>query len=158
MSSKSTIACHWYQKTTDTGIRLNFCSCAPPQQKGNVIQGAIRRVFNATINSLDFDQAPEKNKTCWTKNQYPNERCSKIANRTIRKKKIISGSKDHSKTKTKNSFKNARLGLIINQLFLYNTEATLLQICKQIEENMRLASGFHNAEINISSHPEFIFR
>ena len=45
VSSKSIITCHWYQKTTDTGIILNFCSCAPLQHKKNVIQGTVHRVF-----------------------------------------------------------------------------------------------------------------
>ena len=33
------ISCHWYQKSTDTGIILNFRSCAQLQHKRNVIQG-----------------------------------------------------------------------------------------------------------------------
>ena len=73
VSSNNNINCHWYQKPTDTGIILNFCSCAPLQHKKNVIQGAVHRVFNATSNWLAFDQALEKNKTCWTKNQYPED-------------------------------------------------------------------------------------
>ena len=107
VSSKNNITCHWYQKSTDTGIILNFCSCAPLQHKKNVIQGAVHRVFNATSNWLAFDQALEKNKTCWTKNQYPEGWSSKIVNQTL--EKIISGRKDqlrttpkeHQKSKTK---------------------------------------------------------
>ena len=71
VSSENNITCHWYQKPTDTEIILHFRSCAPLQLKKNVIQGAVHRVFNATSNWLAFDQALEKNKTCWTKNQYP---------------------------------------------------------------------------------------
>ena len=29
VSSKINNTCHWYQKPTDTGIILNFCSCVP---------------------------------------------------------------------------------------------------------------------------------
>ena len=107
VSSKINITCHCYQKPTDTGIILNFRSCAALQHKKNVIQGAVHRVFNATSNWLSFDQALEKNKSCWTKNQYPKEWSSKIVNQT--QKKIISVGKDqlrttpkeHQKSKTK---------------------------------------------------------
>ena len=68
VSSESNITCHWYQKSTDTGIIVNFRSCAPLQHKKNVVQGTVHRVFNANSNWLAFDQALEKNKNCWTKN------------------------------------------------------------------------------------------
>ena len=96
VSSKSNITCQWYQRPTDTGIILNFRICAPLQHKKNVIQGTVDGVFNATSNWLAFDQALEKNKTCWTKNQYPEEWPSKIVNQT--QGKIISGGKDQLKT------------------------------------------------------------
>ena len=106
VSSNSNITCHWYQKRTDSRIIQNFRSCAPLQHRKNVIQGTVHRVFNATSNWLAFDQALGKNKTCWTKNQYPEEWSSKIVNQTFEK---ISGSKDqlrttpkeHQKSKTK---------------------------------------------------------
>ena len=69
VSSRSNITFHWYQKPTDTGIMLNFRSCAPLQHKKNLIQGTVPRVFNALSNWLAFDQALGKNKTCWTKIQ-----------------------------------------------------------------------------------------
>ena len=62
VSSKSNITCHWYQKSTDAGITLNFRSCAPLQHQKNVIQGTVHRVFNATSNWLAFDQAPDRTK------------------------------------------------------------------------------------------------
>ena len=96
---KSNITCHWYQKPTETGIIQNFCSCAQLQHKKNVIQGTVHRVFNATSNWLAFDQALEKNKTCWTKNQYPEVWSSKIVNQTP--EKIISGGKDQLRTTPK---------------------------------------------------------
>ena len=64
-----------------------------------MIQGAVHGVFNATSNWLAFDQALEKNKTCWTKNQYPEEWSSKIVNQTL--EKIISGGKDQLRTTPK---------------------------------------------------------
>ena len=107
VSSKSNITCHWYQKPTDTGLILNLCSCATLQHKKNVIQGTVHRVFNANSNWFAFDQALEKNKTCWTKNQYPEDWSSKIVNQTL--KKIIGGGKyqlrttpkKHQKSKTR---------------------------------------------------------
>ena len=42
------ISCHWYQKSTDTGIILNFRSCAPLQHIRNGIQGTVHKIFNAT--------------------------------------------------------------------------------------------------------------
>ena len=71
VSSKNNITCHWYQKPTDTGIILNFCSCAPLQHKKHVIQVAVHRLFNATANWVAFDQALKKQKNCWTINQFP---------------------------------------------------------------------------------------
>ena len=67
VSSKSKITCHWHQEPTDTGIILNFCSCAPLQHKKNVIQGTVHMVFNATSNLLAFNYALEKNKTAGPK-------------------------------------------------------------------------------------------
>ena len=55
------ISCHWYQKSTDTGIILNFRSCAPLQHKGNVIQGTVHRIFIANSDSQSFDVALKKN-------------------------------------------------------------------------------------------------
>ena len=104
VSSENNITCHWYQKRTDTEIILNFRSCATLQLKKNVIQGAVHRVFNATSNWLAFDQALEKNKTCWTKNQYPEEGSSKIVNQTL--EKIISGGKDQIRTTPKEQQKS----------------------------------------------------
>ena len=89
-----------------------------------MIQGAIHSVLKATSNWLSFDQALEKNKCCWTKNQYPEEWSSKIVNQTL--EKIISGGKDQLRRIPKEHQK-ARLNLLISQLFLYNTEATLLK-------------------------------
>ena len=77
VSSKSNITWQWYQKPTDTGLILNFRSCAPLQHKKNVIQGTVYRVFNDTSSWLAFDQALEINKTCWIKNQYPEDWSSK---------------------------------------------------------------------------------
>ena len=42
------IRCHWYQKSANTGINLNFRSIAPLQHKKNVIQGTVHKIFNAT--------------------------------------------------------------------------------------------------------------
>ena len=107
VSSNSNISCHLYQERSDTGIILNFGSCAPLQGKQNVIQGTVRMIFNAISNWLAFDQALEKNKTCWTKNQYPEERSSKTVNQNL--EKIMSGGRDqlittpkeHQKIKTR---------------------------------------------------------
>ena len=96
------------KKPTDTGIILNFRSCAPLQLMKNVIQGRVHRVFNATSNCLAFDQTLEENKTCWTKNQYQEEWSSKTLNQNL--EKIINGKaqlrtrktpKQHQKNKTR---------------------------------------------------------
>ena len=67
------ISCHWYQKSTDTGIILNFRSYAPFKHKRNVIQGTVHRIFNATNDWQSFDVALKKNQEIWTENQYPTE-------------------------------------------------------------------------------------
>ena len=46
VSTKSNITCHRFQKPTDTGIMVNFCSCAPLQLKKDVIQGTFHSVFD----------------------------------------------------------------------------------------------------------------
>ena len=80
-----------------------------------MIQGTVHRVYNATFTWLTFVQAFEKNKTCWTKNEYPDEWSSNIMKKTLEKK---IGSKDHQRTE---------LDLIIIQQFFYITQATLLR-------------------------------
>ena len=45
MSSQNKIRCHWYQKSTHTGILLIFGSCAPLQLMKNEIHGTVHRVF-----------------------------------------------------------------------------------------------------------------
>ena len=79
------ISCHWYQNSADTGIILNFRSCAPLQHKRNVIQGTVHRIFNATSDCQSFDVALEKNQEIWTENQYPTEWSSSIVNETLDK-------------------------------------------------------------------------
>ena len=83
-----------------------------------MIQRTVHSVFNATSNWLACVQALEKNKPCWTKNQYPEEWSSKIVNQTL--EEIISGGKDQLRT-TPKEHQKARLDLMISQLFFYNT-------------------------------------
>ena len=124
VSRKSNITCHWYPKSTDTGLILNLRSFAPLQHKKNVVHGTVHRVFNATSNWLAFDQAVEKNNTCWTKKQYPEEWSSKIVNQTL--ENVISGGKDQLKTTAK-LHKKVRIDLMINQPFFLQKKATLLK-------------------------------
>ena len=79
------ISCHWYQKSTDTGIILNFRSCASLQRKRNVIQGNVHTIFNATSDWRSFDVALKKNQEIWTEKQYPTEWSSSIVNETLDK-------------------------------------------------------------------------
>ena len=51
------ISCNWYQKSTYTGVILNFRSCASLQHKRNVIQGTVHKIFNATSDWQSFDIA-----------------------------------------------------------------------------------------------------
>ena len=90
------ISCHWYQKTTDTGIILNFRSCAPLQHKKNVIQGTVHRIFNVISDWQSFDAALKKNQEIWTEKQYPTEWSSSIVNETL--DKIIKGEKVTAKS------------------------------------------------------------
>ena len=113
VSSKINIICHWYQKPTDTGIILQFRSCATHQHKKNVIQGTGHKVFNALSNWLEIDQALEKNKTCSTTNHHREEWSSKIVNQIL--DKIVSGGKDQLRT-TPKEHQKTRLDLMISQL------------------------------------------
>ena len=93
-------------------------SCAPLKHKKNVIQGAVHRAFNATPNWLAFDQALEKNKTCWTINQYPEEWSSKIVNQTL--EKILSGGKDQLRATPKKHQKSKNKSVDKPTIFLQN--------------------------------------
>ena len=50
-----------YKKPTDTGVVLNFCSCAPIQIKKNIVEVTVHRVFRSTSTCQDFDRAPKEN-------------------------------------------------------------------------------------------------
>ena len=157
--SKSNITCHWYQKPTDTGIILNFRSCAPLQLKKNVIHGTVRRVFYAASIWLAFDQVLEKNKTCWNKNDYPEKWSSKIVNQTL--EKIISGSKDQLRTRPtpKEHQKNKTRSYGKPTIFLKYRGNLTQNFANKLKKTMRIASGFYNAVIKIMPpHPEITFR
>ena len=79
------ISCHCYQKSADTGIILNFRSCATLQHKKNVIQGTVHKIFNATSDWQSFDAAFKQNQEIWTENQYPTEWSSSIFNEKLDK-------------------------------------------------------------------------
>ena len=78
-------SCHWYQKSIQTGIILNFRSSAPLKHKRNVIQGTVHRIVNATSDWQSFDVALKKNQEIWTENQYPTEWSSSIVDETLDK-------------------------------------------------------------------------
>ena len=59
------ISCRWYQKSTDTGLILNFRSCAPLQHKKTLIQRTVHMIFNSTSDRQSFGGAPKKNQEIW---------------------------------------------------------------------------------------------
>ena len=71
---------HLCQKSTDTGIILNFCRFVTLEDEKLAIRGTVHRVFNATSDWLAFDQALEKNKICLNKNKYSDGCHAKIVN------------------------------------------------------------------------------
>ena len=75
-------------------------------------QGTFHSVSYATSNWLTFDEALEKNKTCATKNQYPDDWFSKIVNQTL--ERIVIVSKDQLKTIPKEHHKNTEATLLKN--------------------------------------------
>ena len=54
------ISCHWYQKTTNIGLTQNFRSCAPLQQKKNVLHGTLHSICIATSDWQFFGVALKK--------------------------------------------------------------------------------------------------
>ena len=52
----------WYQKPSDTGIILNYRSCAPLQHKKSIIQGTKHHLFRSTSNWEWFHEALTKMK------------------------------------------------------------------------------------------------
>ena len=73
----------------------------------------------------------KRTKLAEPRKQYPEEWFSKIVNQTL--EKIISGGKNKLRA-TPKEHQKARLNLMINQLYFYNTEATLL---KTLQANLR---------------------
>ena len=130
------ISCYWYQKSTDTGIILNFRSCAPLQHKKNVIQVTVHRIFNATSDWECFDVALKKNRKIWTENQYQTEWSSSIVNekldKTVTREKVTAKSSPPPKKKWRKS-QNLKVLKIrsLNWGFLCNTEEILLKILKR---------------------------
>ena len=124
------ISCHWYQKSTDTCIILNFRSCAPLQHKRNVIQGTVHRIFNATSDWQSFDVALKKlhlkklfDQEIWTENQYPMEWSSSFVNETL--DKIVTKEKVTAKPpQNEQNLKKLKVLLkgSLNLEFLFNTE------------------------------------
>ena len=155
VSCKSSNTCHWYQKPTDTGVILNFLSCAALQHKTHVIQGKIHSVVKRL-----FDQAlrsgNRKEQNWLDQKPVSEEWSSKIVKQTL--KKIITGSKDQLRTTTIEHH-NARLDLIMNQLFSTIQRQPYSKLCHQIEKIMGLASGFHNPKNKIMPpHPGIMFQ
>ena len=62
VSKQNKITCHWFQNPIDTGLILNFCSCAPLQHRKYLIQRTFQEVYNALSDWLAFDRWLEKNK------------------------------------------------------------------------------------------------
>ena len=117
------ISCHWYQKSTDIGIILNFRSCAPLKHERNVIQGTVHKIFNATNDWQSFDVALMKNQEMGTENQYPKECSPSIVNETLDKivtKEMVTAkppqNEQHLKKLKVLTIGNLNLG------FLFNTE------------------------------------
>ena len=75
----------WYKKPTDTGVVLNFRSCAATQHKKNIVEGTVHRVFRSTSTWQNFDKALKENKTIWLQNQYPGSWTSKIIKDALQK-------------------------------------------------------------------------
>ena len=73
-------------------------------------------VENSSVNWLAFDQSLEKNKTCRTKIQYPEEWSSKIVNQTL--EKIICGGRDQLRTTPKEHQKNKTKSIDKPTIFL----------------------------------------
>ena len=80
---RGTTTCEWYQKPSETGVILNFRSCAPMRWKRNLIQGTINWIFNCTSDWKAFDEALQRCEDIWEANQYPKKYCAKIVNDTI---------------------------------------------------------------------------
>ena len=122
------ISCHWYQKSTDTGIILNFRSCASLQHKKKVIQGTVHRILNAISDWQSFDGALKKNQVIWTENQYPTKWSSSIVNETLNK--TVTREKVTANTPPPLPKKSQKVLTIkrLNRGFLYNTEGKLLKI------------------------------
>ena len=87
--------------------------------------------FASTV--LLLDQKSIWTKTCWTKNQYPEELSSKIVNQTL--ENIISGGKDQLRTTPKERQKSETRSYDKPTIFL-QYRGNLTQLCKQIEETV----------------------
>ena len=99
------------------------------------------------------------NKTCWTKNRYPDEWSSKIVNHTLQK--IIGGGKDQLRTAPKEHQKSKTRSHDKQTTFLQYRGNLTQYFASKItskEETMRIANDFYNADLKMMpSQPEINF-
>ena len=72
------IFCTRYQKRSDTGTILNYCSCAHRQHKNCVIQGKVNRLFRGNSNWEAFHEAWQKIKKKLYRNHTPRHWVGKV--------------------------------------------------------------------------------
>ena len=73
------VTSNWLIKPTDTGIVLNYKSCAPTQYERSVIFGTVHRIFRSSSNWEQFDKTTETNRAQWLKNQCPEKWSASLA-------------------------------------------------------------------------------
>ena len=57
--------CEWYKKPNDTGVVLNFRSCALIRHKKNAVDGTVQGDFRITSAWENFDKALKEIESIW---------------------------------------------------------------------------------------------
>ena len=79
----------WYQKSSDTGLVMNFQALAPKKYKRSVIQGLVYRIYRASSHWCYVHEGLTKAKEILERNQYPPQFYDSIFKETL--EKIIVG-------------------------------------------------------------------
>ena len=105
----------WYRKATDTGVIMNYHSCAPSQYKRNIVEGTVHRIDHTTSDWVKFRDELEGYKAELENNQYPPAFYEKCIANTL--SKIVDGSSitsASSKVREMGDQRDTRALLLIN--------------------------------------------
>ncbi len=100
--SEGKLTSTWHNKSTDTGLTMNYHALAPQKYKRSVVSGLVHRIYHACSTWENFHESLVKAKRILENNQYSPSFYERIINtlppieRTLNK--IIDTSSEHQDT------------------------------------------------------------